>query len=329
MHVTTVRDLASVLDDSRWPVLLGQDPQASAFQGPQWLTAWAEHRSTGDIVVRLFERDGELRGLVAEVDEGDGVHTLIGGTDVTDYRGPVAAEDDRKAVAVAWLDELVRDGVTRLRLHGIASDTGWLDHLQEAAGAPWQLVDRELEDVCPCVDLQGDGPDGWLGRIDGKERHELRRKARKLARDLGGMAVVEVPTSELQDGLSRFWTLAVTAEGDKGAFFRDDDMRTFFDAVVATMGPDGTLRMHELMVGGLPAASMISIVKGDVWGLYNSALDETLAAFAPGTVLAAELASLAAAEGFTVFDFLRGDEAYKYRFGAVDRPIERAQLVRG
>ncbi|MFT5223420.1 MAG: CelD/BcsL family acetyltransferase involved in cellulose biosynthesis, partial [Glaciecola sp.] len=83
-----------------------------------------------------------------------------------------------------------------------------------------------------------------------------------------------------------------------------------------------------LLAGGLPAAAMSASGTGTHWGLYNSSLDQTLAAFAPGTVLAAALADLAATQGFEVFDFLRGDEAYKYRFGAVDRPIEQARLVR-
>jgi CelD/BcsL family acetyltransferase involved in cellulose biosynthesis len=38
---------------------------------------------------------------------------------------------------------------------------------------------------------------------------------------------------------------------------------------------------------------------------------------------------LAADEGCHTFDLLRGDEPYKYRFGAVDRPLHTLTLLRG
>jgi CelD/BcsL family acetyltransferase involved in cellulose biosynthesis len=45
-------------------------------------------------------------------------------------------------------------------------------------------------------------------------------------------------------------------------------------------------------------------------------------------VLMGELIERAAGERRTVFDLLRGDEAYKYQFGAEDRAVERLTLVR-
>jgi len=88
------------------------------------------------------------------------------------------------------------------------------------------------------------------------------------------------------------------------------------------------LRVHRLDVGGLNAAMTVSLVDGGRWGLYNSTLDPTLTALAPGMVLVWGLVRMAADEGCRVFDLLRGDEAYKYRFGAVDRPLRTLTLVR-
>jgi CelD/BcsL family acetyltransferase involved in cellulose biosynthesis len=81
-------------------------------------------------------------------------------------------------------------------------------------------------------------------------------------------------------------------------------------------------------VGGMPAAATVSLVQGREWGLYNSAFDSTLRQLAPGMVLVGELIKIAAQEGCEVFDLLRGDEPYKYRFGAQDRPVERVTIVR-
>ena len=99
--------------------------------------------------------------------------------------------------------------------------------------------------------------------------------------------------------------------------------------------------MHRLDIGELNAAMTVSLVDardqdgdgdGDgaarMWGLYNSSFDPTLAALAPGMVLVWELIERAAGEGCTTFDLLRGDEPYKYRFGAVDREIRTLTLAR-
>ncbi len=330
---THVNPTDDVLD--AWQALVRRDPVGTPFHGPTWARTWVATRGEGaDLVLRVVEDDDGPVAAFPEVATVDGA-TFPGGTDVTDYRGPVGDPEHRAGAAAAWLGALAEDGVTSFAWHGVPADAGWLDAVEAAAGdLGWSVEGRAREDVCPRVDLAPDGadpaaePEAWLEAIDGKERHELRRKGRKLARDLGGTEVVEASADDLPAALDRFWELAQTSEGDKGEFFRDPGHRAFFEAQVAAFAGSGTLRIHELLAGGLPAASMVSLVDDREWGLYNSALDPALAAFAPGTVLAAELCTLAAREGLRTFDFLRGDEDYKYRFGAVDRVIEQATLRR-
>jgi CelD/BcsL family acetyltransferase involved in cellulose biosynthesis len=62
--------------------------------------------------------------------------------------------------------------------------------------------------------------------------------------------------------------------------------------------------------------------------LYNSAFDRAWGSLAPGMVLVAEDIRLAIEEGCTVFDLLKGDYAYKYRFGAVPRRVRRLTVDR-
>lgn len=320
---------AAVLE--AWTSLVRLDPVGTPFHGPTWVGTWMQERGHGELGLRLVvDGDRPVAAFAEVVTRGSGgelVATVPGGRDLTDYRGPVGDPDLRLPAAEAWLSSLAADGVTTFDLHGISIDSGWLDAIGSSASTNgFDLVDRAHEDVCPRVDLQGDDPEAWLERLDGKERHELRRKGRKLARDLGGMQLVEAPQDGLDAAIARFWELAVHAEGDKGEFFGDPDHRRFFEAQARAFAGRGVLRIHELLAGGLPAAAMVSVVDGREWGLYNSAFDPALASFAPGTVLAAELCTLAAGEGKQTFDFLRGDEDYKYRFGAVDRVIEQATL---
>ena len=62
--------------------------------------------------------------------------------------------------------------------------------------------------------------------------------------------------------------------------------------------------------------------------LYNSAFDPGAAAASPGAVLVDLLISAAVAAGRNRFDFLKGDEDYKFRLGAVPRPLFVVEAVR-
>lgn len=311
----------------QWTTLLRDDPEASVFQGPRFLRTWYATLGTDHDVTTVALHDGDqLVGVVVEaIVDHDGVLTLefAGGTEVTDYQGPVARPDAAKDLATAWADRVATAEVDRVVLSGLPDDSGWpalLTTALEAAGLQVDPVERI--DVAPVVDLSG-GHDAWLEGLSGKDRQEHRRKARKLARDLGAVELVEVRADDLATGIEAFFSMNDAAAGSKASFFDRDDMRGFFDALAEEFHHDGVFRLHQLTVGGRAVAANVSLVWGDRWGLYNSAFDPRLAAFSPGNVLVAEMVGVAADEGVATFDLLRGDEGYKYRFGAVDRDVVR------
>jgi CelD/BcsL family acetyltransferase involved in cellulose biosynthesis len=60
---------------------------------------------------------------------------------------------------------------------------------------------------------------------------------------------------------------------------------------------------------------------------YNAGVDPDARDLSPGVVMVARYVERALAGGKRRIDFLRGDEPYKYEWGAVDEPIQRL-LVR-
>jgi CelD/BcsL family acetyltransferase involved in cellulose biosynthesis len=322
---------------SEWESLVDDDPHASVFQGPRYLGVW--HRVLGQRVaarVHTIYRDGRLIGVVPEAHERVGtpsgpteVRRFLGGTEVTDYLGPVSRVEDRADIANAYVAHLAADrDWDEYVAGGLAKDSGWIEVFRRAAADhDLAIFEQDTEDVCPRVDLTG-GYGAYLDRLPGKLRHELQRKTRKLARDAGELRLIEVPADEVTDHLDAFLDLAARSEPEKAGFFSRDDHRAWFRALADEFVADGTFKLHQLEVGGMPGASTVSLVHGGEWGLYNSAFDPALAALAPGIVLVNQLIELATEDGCHVFDLLRGDEAYKYRFGAIDRPVERLTIVR-
>ena len=92
-------------------------------------------------------------------------------------------------------------------------------------------------------------------------------------------------------------------------------------------GPDGPVRLSFLTVGERRVAAGIHVATADTWMFYNAGIDPDARELSPGVVLAACYVRGALEAGMQRFDFLRGNEPYKYEWGSEDEPIQRL-LVR-
>ena len=72
---------------------------------------------------------------------------------------------------------------------------------------------------------------------------------------------------------------------------------------------------------GSPVAAAFGFEDDVAYYLYNSAFDPSAGRVSPGVVLVSLLIERAIATGKTIFDFLKGDEPYKFRLGAEPRPL--------
>ncbi len=337
IELRTHHEIPSAAARTEWQLLLEEDPQSSLFQGPRYLRLW--HDTLGQrypLRVHTVHDDGRLVGVVADENERTGGPTgpvehrrFLGGTEVTDYLGPVSRPEDRIDVAHAYVGNLAADvDWDEFIAGGLAQDSGWADALRRAVDAHGlAILHEEIEDVCPRIDISG-GHDAYLSRLPGRLRQEMTRKTRKLARDAGDLALIEIAPADVSDAMEQFLAQAVTSFPDKSSFFNRGDIHDWFRALGEEFAEDRIVRVHRLDVGGLAAAMTVSLVGLNQWGLYNSAFDVTLGSLAPGMVLIWLLIEEACNEGLGVFDLLRGAEEYKYRFGAVDRPLERLVIGR-
>ncbi len=92
-------------------------------------------------------------------------------------------------------------------------------------------------------------------------------------------------------------------------------------------GDDGPLRLTFLSVGGRRIAAGIHFETPDAFLFYNMGVDPDARDLSPGILLIGSVVQRALAAGVRRLDFLRGNEPYKYEWGAVDEPIQRL-LVR-
>ena len=105
-------------------------------------------------------------------------------------------------------------------------------------------------------------------------------------------------------------------------------MEIFFRRLGDAFLPEGVFRLTSLRVDDVTVAGTIGFLCGRTYYLYNSAFDHAWEHLAPGMVLVGEVIGLAIAERCEMFDMLKGDYAYKYRFGPRRRAVRRLLVGR-
>lgn len=178
----------------------------------------------------------------------------------------------------------------------------------ESLGAPSTAVQHDAAAVLSLPSTF----EAWLGSLAKKERHEVRRKRRRLEEAFGTPTIKRMGS----DAVQQFCDMHRMSAGDKGAFMTED-MEQFFTDL--TTGAEAAV--YGLMCNGVMRAAAFGFETDDAYFYYNSAYDVDAASGSPGVVLVASMIETQIERGATVFDFLKGDERYKFRMGAQIRPL--------
>jgi hypothetical protein len=271
-------------------------------------------------------RRGELR----PEGEGKAVRTvrIVGGIDIADYLDIIAPSERMEEVWTVVLNYLIErreewDVIDFHSLPEFSPSRELLPRLAAERGLSAQILP---EDVSPVLELPGDW-DTYLMSLRKKDRHELRRKVRKLEGrdDVRWSLVPSRDPAAMTEGMHSFLDLHRMSGADKAGFM-DDHMASFFLKMASELAETGWLDLAILEVSKQPASAYLSFSYGDRLYLYNSGYSQEFASYSAGVALLAYRIHKAILQGFRYFDFLRGDEPYKYDFGAKDTYVYRAIL---
>jgi Acetyltransferase (GNAT) domain len=191
----------------------------------------------------------------------------------------------------------------------------------------WEVT-RQVEDVCPVLHVAGRDWETYLQTLGTKDRHEVRRKVRR-AEAAGPVEFEDV--HDPSEAVDEFIAIH-QARWDQDGLFPDTEggarSRRFFRRLAELEGPGGVLRIGRLRAAGRVIFMCVGFHEGDTVYYYNAGNDPEAHALSPGVVGVAFYLRHGLEQGTRVFDFLRGDEGYKYRWGAVDEPIHRLIVTR-
>lgn len=331
MKLQLLRD-ASGFDQLRaeWNELVRQSQANTLFMTWEWQTTWWRHWGTSELYLLAWREEvtGRLVGLAPlYVDTtADGLRSLrlVGGTEVSDYLDLLLAPGYEEPVFQAltdWLAGSTAPAWDRLELVNVPEGSPTLDRLAELLGRQWSTT-ANVEDVCPIVVLPADW-EAYLALLDKHQRHEVRRKLRKIEQEPEAHWWVSRSDAEVARDVETFIDLHQLSSADKDDFMTEP-MKAFFRDLAMVLHTNGWLTLATLAVNGSPASALFSMVWQGRWLLYNSGYDPAnYRELSTGIVLLAYCVQEAIRRGVQVFDFLQGNEPYKYRLGGQDTRVWR------
>src|SRR5688500_7289025 len=255
--VTPTMTLETTLDcDERcfelpqWKEGLARDPNRHVFATPEWNRVWWEEFGAGkDLFLLTMRREGDLVGIVPLYRKHEGDKKLLrflGGIDLTDYLGPICAAEDRGEVAAGFVSWLGREEVEwdEFDAHNMPVPFGSGEFLIERADNDGYRFEVKQEETAAIL-LLPDTWDGYLESLDPKERRELKRKNRRIIREVPDATFRTATEETLDKDLGHFVDMHRGAEGHKGHFMKPE-IATFFERVARAFMPLGWLRLDFL-----------------------------------------------------------------------------------
>ena len=328
----------SEIDQASWNALAVQSIADTPFSRHEYLSEWWKTLGGGEwtpaelVLISATEND-QLIGLaplfIADYD-GQRALMLLGSIEISDYLDLIVRQADLPRFVSGLFDFVLssfQDRWSAIDWYNIPDDSPTLAALKtEAEKRSWNHHE-EIYRPTPRIPLNGSFEE-YLARIDKKQRHEIRRKMRRAAEsDQNVRFTIVNGTEDIDAEINAFLDLMLHDPGK--AEFLHPAMREQMTVTIQNAHAQGYLWLAFLEIGGVKTAASLNFdYKNKLWG-YNSGVSSDHRELSPGWVLLAHTIQWCCENGRYEFDFMRGDEEYKYRFGGVNKYVMRMKIIKG
>ena len=325
--------------ENEWNELLDKSSSHVPFLRYEYLETWWQMRGGGEwqpecsLVIITARQNGKLAGIAplfyTPDHQGKPCLMLLGSIEISDYLDLIAPAEIIPEFVRGLLKCIEQADLPKwqvLDLYNILDNSPTLAALEAAASSDGLLYQQEKLQHSPYIPLPGDW-EAYLAGIDKKQRHEIRRKLRRAEN-------AEVPVrwylaedaQALDTEIDAF--LDLMKQDEDKAKFLTEPMKETMRALMHCAFENGCLQLAFLEVDGHKAAAYASFdYLNRIW-VYNSGLNFSFVEYSPGWVLLGHLLKWANENGRSEFDFMRGDEDYKYKFGGIKRDVMRVRVER-
>jgi CelD/BcsL family acetyltransferase involved in cellulose biosynthesis len=330
------KDFSSFFAES-WNSLVEQSITDTPFSRYEYLSEWWKTLGGGEwkdaelVLISASENDQLIGIAPLFITEYDGQRALmlLGSIEISDYLDLIVREKDLSRFLSGLLDFLASSSDndwSALDWYNLPDSSPTLAILKEEAEKRGWTHHEEVYRPTPRIPLNGSFEE-YLARIDKKQRHEIRRKMRRAVESEKNVQFNIVNGKESIDTeINAFFDLMV--QDPNKAEFLHPAMREQMTVTIQNAHKYGYLWLAFLEIDGAKTAASLNFdYKNKLWG-YNSGVSSEHRELSPGWVLLAHTIQWCCDNGRYEFDFMRGDEEYKYRFGGVNKHVMRVRTIK-
>jgi CelD/BcsL family acetyltransferase involved in cellulose biosynthesis len=333
--VETIDDIerfAALKDE--WNALLKDSASNCLFLTWEWLFTWwkhlAEDRRLHIITMRY---DGKLVAIVPLARRGPRMKQLlpysalefVGMGDVGSDYLDIIVRRGREHYAWEVLAKYMAEREQVLELSRVNGSSGQAVGLASALQEHGWIALGSATDTCPVIDLSGHTWESYLADLGSEHRYNFRRRLKNLGKRWR-MSIEKVQTEEQRSQclplLVRLHRLCWQERGGSGALHTAELVR-FHEEFSKIALARGWLRLYVLRLDGDAAAAWYGFHYGGIFYFYQSGFDPRFSKHSVGLVVTGLAIKSAIEEGAKVYDFLLGDERYKFLCAREERELVR------
>lgn len=312
----------------QWNALLGRSYDNRLFLTYDWLQTWLSSSEPVPVHLVSLEEDGRLLAILPLMlsNQAGTEVALLGDPEVMDYMDGLADRGEAQRLLAELWRHVFDSGARYFSARHVPSGSPLIASIERLASDLNLDVTVENDEVCPVAILCNTW-DGYLETLTKKQRHEIRRKIRRAQSGAEWEWRTAHTGADVERDMPVFFRLQAASASQKATFLTDE-MRTFFRRIAEQSLEHGILRLSVFKRDGVDIAATFSFLYRGRWLLYNSGYDPAYAAHSPGIAAVALAMQDAINEKAVAFDFLSGDESYKYQLGASNTHTCRVTAVR-
>jgi CelD/BcsL family acetyltransferase involved in cellulose biosynthesis len=311
-----------------WDTLLDQSINDVPFLRYGYLENWWQTRGGGEwtneaqLTIVSAHQNNSLNGIAPFFsfnENGKTILYFLGSKEICDYLDFIVKPADLESFLYELISFITSPGFPhwdKMILHNLIQASPTVIALENAAKQNAWRFTSECEKQSPFITLPGDWED-YLNSIDKKQRHEIRRKIRRAEENTDLTWFFAENESSLGEEIEAFLHLmSLDAEKTK---FLTTHMCEQMRLTMQWAFKEKILQLSFLEIQKQKAAGYFCFNYKNKILVYNSGFDPRFSEYSPGWVLLGNLLRWSNENRITEFDFMRGNEEYKYRFGAKDR----------
>ena len=319
--ITRIEQLCEL--EPEWNQLLRSSSSNTVFLTWEWIaTWWRVYGKSASLNVLVARDHGTLVGIAPLKritvrllgQEFDRIEFIGSGSDVTpEYLDVIVRRGYEAAVATAFAETLAAESRPHvLDLRPLRPDSVAVTHLESRLGNGGRSR-RVLDAVCPVLDLPG-SIEAFLQGRSRNYKKKIGEYQRRCRRELAATVRMSASQEDVRRDMEMLATLHRKRWGAQTRSFVSDEYIQFHQDLAKQALDHGWIRLFSLESRSRTVAMLYCFAYDGHYYYYQGGWDPDFVRNRVGLVLMHQAIQQSIIDGARVFDFLRGEEAYKGRW---------------